>query len=120
MAKWVLDTETKGTGANVVPLEKVLRRPDPDAKREPVFVPPKPRRREPPPPPPKQPPRFRVVDVITGQTLADHASGRETVDVLKDVRSVIDVRLWRWEHEAERWHPLTLSEQRAIWELRDR
>jgi hypothetical protein len=30
MAKvWVLDTETKGTGANVVPLEKVLERPEP-------------------------------------------------------------------------------------------
>src|SRR4051812_45702448 len=26
---WVLDTETKGTGANVVPLEKVLKRPTP-------------------------------------------------------------------------------------------
>jgi hypothetical protein len=25
---WVLDTETKGTGANVVPLEKVLQRPE--------------------------------------------------------------------------------------------
>jgi hypothetical protein len=25
---WVLDTETKGTGANVVPLEKVLEKPD--------------------------------------------------------------------------------------------
>ncbi|MEA2379578.1 MAG: hypothetical protein QOD13_3485 [Thermoleophilaceae bacterium] len=30
MAKtWVLDTETKGTGANMVPLEKVLKRPEP-------------------------------------------------------------------------------------------
>lgn len=31
MAKktWVLDTETKGTGANMVPLEKVLKKPDP-------------------------------------------------------------------------------------------
>jgi hypothetical protein len=30
MAKktWVLDTETKGTGANMVPLEKVLKKPD--------------------------------------------------------------------------------------------
>src|SRR5215213_7344900 len=29
MAKvWVLDTETKGTGANVVPLEKVVRSPE--------------------------------------------------------------------------------------------
>jgi hypothetical protein len=25
---WVLDTETKGTGAHVVPLEKVLRQPE--------------------------------------------------------------------------------------------
>ena len=31
MAKktWVLDTETKGTGANMVPLEKVLKQPEP-------------------------------------------------------------------------------------------
>jgi hypothetical protein len=30
MAKvWVLDTETKGTGANVVPLEKAQRQPEP-------------------------------------------------------------------------------------------
>jgi hypothetical protein len=37
MAKtWVLDTETKGTGANVVPLEKVQRRPeDAPARRAP-------------------------------------------------------------------------------------
>ena len=32
---WVLDTETKGTGANVVPLEKVLQRPDPEEKPAP-------------------------------------------------------------------------------------
>jgi hypothetical protein len=33
MAKktWVLDTETKGTGANMVPLEKVLKQPEPAA-----------------------------------------------------------------------------------------
>jgi hypothetical protein len=29
---WVLDTETKGTGANMVPLEKVLERPEPAEK----------------------------------------------------------------------------------------
>jgi len=44
MAKtWVLDTETKGTGANVVPLEKVLRRPE-DAPERPA---PRPKRPEP-------------------------------------------------------------------------
>ena len=36
MAKvWVLDTETKGTGANVVPLEKVQRRPEPPSRPAP-------------------------------------------------------------------------------------
>jgi hypothetical protein len=30
---WVLDTETKGTGANMVPLEKVLGKGEPEAPR---------------------------------------------------------------------------------------
>src|SRR3954471_7746079 len=39
MAKvWVLDTETKGTGANVVPLEKEVRQP---AERDPAEPAPK-------------------------------------------------------------------------------
>jgi hypothetical protein len=39
---WVLDTETKGTGANVVPLEKVLRRPEsPERPAAPGKRPPK-------------------------------------------------------------------------------
>ena len=36
---WVLETGTKGTGANVVPLEKVLKKPEPADRprpREPV------------------------------------------------------------------------------------
>jgi len=40
--------------------------------------------------------------------------------VLKGVRSVVDVRISRWDHDAERWRPLSLAEQRAIWQLRDR
>ena len=48
MAKvWVLDTETKGTGANVVPLEKVVRPPE---QREAPPTPPKRRERRPRPP----------------------------------------------------------------------
>jgi len=117
--RWVLDTETKGTGANMVPLEKVQRRPD-DGEREPVFVAPKPRPRPEPEPPPKRPPRFRVVDVMTGLTLADDATGRQTVDALKTVRSVVDIRISRWDFKDERYRPLTLGEQRAIWNLRDR
>src|SRR3954449_10726595 len=48
---WVLDTETKGTGAHMVPLEKVLRRPE-ERESEPIFVPPK---REPRAPEPAAP-----------------------------------------------------------------
>ena len=32
---WVLDTDTKGTGANVVPLEKVLQKPEPEPEPAP-------------------------------------------------------------------------------------
>src|SRR4051794_35821550 len=106
---WILDTETKGTGANMVPLEKVQRRPG-EGEREPIFVPPKLRRRPEPEPAPRQPPRFRVVDVMTLLPLADDATGRETVDARKNVRSVVDIRISRWDHEAERWRPLTLGE----------
>jgi hypothetical protein len=51
MAKrWVLDTETKGTGANMVPLEKKLAKPEPQRRSTP---PPPPTRRLTPPPPPE-------------------------------------------------------------------
>jgi hypothetical protein len=43
---WVLDTETKGTGANMVPLEKVLKKPEQaSAGRRPTPAP-EPRRAE--------------------------------------------------------------------------
>jgi hypothetical protein len=52
MAKvWVLDTETKGTGANMVPLEKTLRKPEPSPARPPA--PPAKKRRPPKPPAPE-------------------------------------------------------------------
>src|SRR2546423_11104023 len=61
MAKkvWVLDTETKGTGANVVPLESTLRRAD--APAEPLYVPPKRAPRAPEPPAPRLPRAYRLV-----------------------------------------------------------
>jgi hypothetical protein len=51
---WVLDTETKGTGANMVPIEKVLRKPEaePAAPPPPPAPAPKPRRRSAPSPKP--------------------------------------------------------------------
>jgi hypothetical protein len=120
MGIWVLDHETKGTGAHMVPLEKVLKRTDSPREPEPEFVFHKPRPREPEPPMPKPPARFKVVDVMSTQTLAEDADARATVDVLKGVRRAVDVRISRWDHEAERWRPLTVGERRAIWRLRER
>jgi hypothetical protein len=117
MAKvWVLDTETKGTGAEVIPLEKALKRPSPSG--EPFFVPPKPRPRPEAPPEPRRPRTFKVVDVMTQEVLSEGAGLRATLGVLEDVRSVVDVRISVWDPEQARWRLLTLPEQHALWEHR--
>jgi hypothetical protein len=115
---WVLDTETKGTGATVVPLEKVLKQPA--AADERVFVP---RESEPRPeraPEPKSPRTFKVVDLMTREVLAEGASTRETVEVLSGVRSIVDVSIFVWQPQREQWRALSLREERVLWQLRDR
>jgi hypothetical protein len=114
---WVLDTETKGTGAEMVPLDRVRRRPAPS--NEPFFVPPKPRPREPEPAEPRAPRRFRIVDVVTQQVLAEQAPIREALEVLSNVRSSVDVRVYVWEPKRDRWRLLTLDEQRLLWDRRE-
>jgi hypothetical protein len=112
---WVLHTETKGTGAQMVPLEKVAQRPK---SVEPVFVPRQPAEpREPERPKSKAPRRFRIVDVMTRQHLLDDAGIRDALDVLKDVRSVVDVNIDVWEEERGRWRPLTFEEELAFVDL---
>ena len=113
---WVLDTETKGTGAEMVPLDTVRRKPVP--RSEPLFVPPKPRPRPPEPAEPRGPRAFKVVDVATREVLADGASAPETLGVLADVRSIVDVHVSVWEPERDRWRLLTLAEQRVMWDRR--
>jgi hypothetical protein len=115
---WVLDTETKGTGAEMVPLEKVLeRRPGRDLRPE--FVSPGSKRApSDAPAPAKEPYRFRVVDVMTREVLAEGADARATLDLLGGFRSVVDVTVSVWDGERERWRILTLDEQRRLWELR--
>jgi len=113
---WVLHTETKGTGAQVVPLESVTKRPSGAA---PTFVR-KPRRAataDPPSPPPSH--EFKVVDLMTRETLAERAGTREAVKVLKGVRSPVDVNVYVWREEPSRWRLLTFAEKRALWDLRD-
>jgi hypothetical protein len=113
---WVLDTETKGTGAAMVPLENVLEKPAPAA--QPIRVGRRPGPRPKPAPQPRAPRRFRVVDVVTREPLADDVSAREVLDVLGGVRSTVDVNVFVWAEKARTWRLLTLDEQRALWERR--
>jgi hypothetical protein len=111
--KWVLHTETKGTGAQMVPLESITERPN---ATQPVFVPREPRRRAEPEAKPTKPRRFRVVDVMTRQPLIEDGSTRQTVDALNRVRSIVDVNVYVWHEGEDRWRLLTLAEQRAMWD----
>jgi hypothetical protein len=115
---WILATGTKGTGASVVPLEKA---PDAPAGRAALpYVPPKRAPRAPKPPEPRRPRRFKVVDVVTGEVLAEDADTRATLAVLRDVRSVVDVLISVWRPGAQAWRVLTLDEQKALWGARTR
>ena len=112
---WVLHTETKGTGAQMVPLEGVRQRP---SDVEPVLVPRKALRdAEPEAPKPRAPRRFRIVDVMTRQNLVDGASTREAIDALRDVRSIVDVTVYVWDEEHDRWRLVMFAEQSAMLDL---
>ena len=119
MAKtWVLDTETKGTGAHIAPLPRA--REELASERElALFL-----FKRPPRPLPSQEPelplRFKVVDVMSAGVLAEGIGARATVDLLEDMRSVTDVRIFLWIETTGRWRLLTLAEQRALWEFRGR
>jgi hypothetical protein len=122
---WVLDTETKGTGAEMVPLERVLERKRAARKEERVSV----VRRRPAPAPeaapelvedagPREPSKFKVVSTLSGRVLAEDAEAREMVAAVAGLRSVVDVRIY--VREPGGWRPLTLREQKLVWEFRDR
>ena len=115
----MLDTETKGTGAQMVPLDKVLKDPA-SPGGNPLFVPRKRQPRPEPLPEPKPPRRFKVVDVMTREVLAEDAEGRALIDSLAGVRSVVDVHISVWDPDDERWRLLSFAEQKAIWALRHR
>jgi len=114
---WILDTETKGTGANMVPLARAQHT---GSNSVPGFVFPQLKPPEPAAPQPKAPKRFKVVDVVTREVLADDADARTTVAVLENVRSIVDVTIWVWQPEHERWRMLSLEDVRALWEYRGR
>jgi hypothetical protein len=117
MAKtWILDTETKGTGAHVVPLEKTLKKPSPEQDLAVVALERPPRATESIEPP--APLRFKIVDVRSSRLLAEGISARATLDLLDGIGSVVDIRVYVWTRLAKRWRLLTLHEQRALWGFR--
>lgn len=109
---WILDTGTKGTGATMKPLERAA---DGESKAQPKYGIPKLREQQE-SPEPRLPRRFKVVDVMTRQPIAEDVEAREAVDALKDVRSIVDVTVYVWQAERDRWRPLTFPEQRTLWE----
>jgi hypothetical protein len=112
---WVLDTGTKGTGASVVPLESTRSTPEP-ARKAPLKATKAPARKRDKEPKPRPPRRLKIVDLVSSETLAEGADMQTAVAVLADVRSPVDVRIFVWDHEGEKWRLLTLGEQRALWD----
>jgi hypothetical protein len=122
---WVLDTETKGTGAEMVPLERlekerkrqkgdrerirVIARDDSVAGNEPATEPEAPRGAR----------RLKVVNVLSRQVLADDVGVAEALQALRGVNSVVDVNVYVWEPSEEDWRPLTVSERRTLWGFRN-
>jgi hypothetical protein len=123
---WVLDTETKGTGAEMVPLEKLQRRRRATRSAAPTSVI---RRTRPsegrpsvsaPEPEVRAPRRFKVVGVMSGEVVADELGPREVIEAMGPFGSVFDVRIYVWEPLDEDWRLLSLGERKAIWARRGR
>jgi hypothetical protein len=116
---WVLDTETKGTGAQMVPLDKALRQPasEPERRRARAVPKPAPKERRVESTPPR---RFRVIDARSRQLLAEDANAPETLELLRSIEQPVDVSIYVWEPKPESWRLLTVREKSLMWELRRR
>ena len=100
----------------MVPLERVLRH---GSDAVPGFVLPERRRPEPGPAKPRAPYRFRVLDVMTRRPLAEDVDARGAVQVLRAARSIVDVTVYVYDEDGERWRRLTFGETKALWDHRD-
>src|SRR5271166_6701777 len=98
---WILDTETKGTGAHVVPLEQTLKKPSAEQDLALVELERPARATEPTKPP--APLKFKVLDIRSSQVLGEGLSAPATVDLLEGIGSVVDVRIYVWTRQTERW-----------------
>jgi hypothetical protein len=116
---WVLDTETKGTGAHISPLEEETQ-PSRDRDLELVSFGRPDRSPEEPEPITAAPLRFKVVDVRSAQVLAEDVDAQGTIELLEGMSSVVDARIYVWVGRTGRWRLLSLDEQKALWRFRGR
>ena len=113
---WILDTETKGTGAHMKPLEPARAKPD-DARELALVTlerPPRPAPEQPPP----EPLRLKVVDVLGARTLGEDVDVREAVRLLEGVRSALDVRVFVRAGADSKWRLIGRDELRTLWGFR--
>jgi hypothetical protein len=113
---WVLDTETKGTGAEMVPLEKTLKpeRIERDLALVELDRPARPREE----PEPLAPLAFKIVDVMGARVVGEDIDVREAVELLGDMSSPLDTRIYVRSGKTGRWRLLTLDERRVLWRFR--
>lgn len=116
---WILDTETKGTGAHVVPLESALRRASEEHELATVTLDRPPSRAPVAAPEPPAPLRFKVVDVLSGHELARDIDARDALGLLEHMSSVLDARIYVWMPTSARWRLLTLDEHKLMWRFRE-
>jgi hypothetical protein len=110
---WILDTETKGTGAHIAPLKDGRPRPERELATVTFDRPPRPVEE----PAPLTPRVFKVVAVMRAQVLAEGVDTRETLELLAGMKSVVDARIYVWAPRADRWRLLRIGEQRALWQF---
>lgn len=101
----------------MVPLEKVLKQPASEPERQRARPVPKPKPRAPEPVPPR---RFRVIDALSRELLADDADAPETLELLRRIGQPVDVSIYVWEHKPQEWRLLTNRERKLLWEFRGR
>jgi hypothetical protein len=113
---WVLDTETKGTGAEMVPLEKLLRKER--IERDLALVELDRPARPPEQPEPLAPLAFKVVDVMSARVLGEDVGAREAVELLEGMTRALDARIYVRTGKTGRWRLLTLDERKLLWRFR--
>lgn len=63
---------------------------------------------------------FKVVDVVTGNTIVEDASARATVATLSSIESMFDVSIYVWIPDLALWRQLTPGEHQILWDFRGR